>query len=494
MAERRRPYTLRGIEMERNYIVVDLGTGNSRVALVSSTGKIYAVKSFENTYHKDEMYEDAQYFLPEEWEKLIVKGCRELCEEYPERKVSAVISSGARESIVLFDKDRKAFLGLPNIDNRGREWVKDIPDKEYIYERTGRWVTEDFPAAKLLGLRKKHPGLYYRTEKITSLSEWIGEIFTGKIVIEPSQACETQLFDIETLGWSQRICSYYEIKKEVLPDIQKAGSSLGTIKEEMCEKLLLPVNTEFIIGGADTQVAVKGSNIFAGDVGIVSGTTSPVITIVDDKYYDKEERCWTDCNLGGDNYQVETNPGVTGLNYQRFKKIFFENTSYEELDRLMSEKEEFLCTASFSSLYFSKKQSLKKGGFVMGAPFDAALDTTDLLWALVGDIACSIYVQYESLCGMIPHEKDYILGCGGGLQSEVLCQMIADLTGKELIIYEGFEQASIYGCAKICNEYFEISNEKSKGKEKHFEPRTGSLIQKYYPVWLANRQMLNPMV
>lgn len=479
--------------MERNYIVVDLGTGNSRAALVSSAGTIYAVKSFENIYHKDEMYEDAQYFLPEEWQKPIMEGCRELRKEYPDIKVSAVVSSGARESIVLFDKDGQAFLGLPNIDNRGREWVKEIPDKEYIYEITGRWVTEDFPAAKLLGLRKKHPDLYNRVEKITSLSEWIGEIFTGKIVIEPSQACEIQLFDIETLEWSQRICNYYGIRKEILPEVQKAGSSLGRIKEELCKELLLPVNTEFIIGGADTQVAVKGSGIHTGDVGIVSGTTSPVVTIVDKMYYDKEERCWTDCNLGGYNYQVETNPGVTGMNYQRFKKMFFENVPYGELDRLMDEKEEFLCTASFASLNFSKKQSLKKGGFITGAPFDAALDTTDLLWALVGDIACSIYVQYESLCEMIPHEKDYILGCGGGLQSEVLCQMIADLTGKKLIIYEGFEQASIYGCMKVCNEYFEISYEKSKGKEKRFKPRTDSLIQKYYPVWLSNRQMLNPI-
>lgn len=479
--------------MEKNYIVVDLGTGNSRVALVSSSRKIYAVKSFENIYYRDEIYEDAQYFLPEEWKKPIIKGCRELVEEYPEIKVSAVISSGARESIVLFDQEGNAFLGLPNIDNRGREWVKEIQDKEYIYEKTGRWVTEDFPAAKLLGLRKKRPELYYRIKKITSLSEWIGEIFTGKIVIEPSQACETQLFDIETLEWSQYLCSCYDIRKEMLPEIQKAGTSLGIIKSELCEELLLPVDTEFIIGGADTQVAVKGSGIQTGDVGIVSGTTSPVVAIVDNKYYDKEERCWTDCNLGGHNYQVETNPGVTGLNYQRFKKLFFEKASYEELDRMMEKKETFLCTSSFSSLYFSKKQSLKKGGFITGVPFDAALDVTDLLWALLGDIACSIYVQYESLCEMIPFEKDYIIGCGGGLQSEVLCQMIADLTGKELITCEGFEQASIHGCIEICNKYYEISSEKGKEKEKHFKPCTDSLIQKYYPVWLANRQMLNPI-
>lgn len=478
--------------MQKNYIVVDLGTGNSRLGLVSSDGKIYGIESFENTYYADPLYEDAQYFYPEEWKKKILEGCRKLMEDHADITVSGITSSGARQTIVLYDQEGKAFYGLPNIDNRGRAWVSEIQDKEYIYERTGRWVTEDFPAAKLLGFRMKHPDMYEQISKITSLSEWIGEIFTGEIVIEPSQACETQLFDIETLEWSQKICDAYGVKTEVLPRVGKAGESLGKIKEEIAKELHISSDAEFIIGGADTQVAVKGADITTGDVGIVSGTTSPVVTILDEKFYDKEERCWTDCNLGGETYQVETNPGVTGLNYQRFKKMFFSDVPYAELDRQMSEKKEFMCTASFSSLYFSKKQSLKKGGFVMGAPLNASCTATDLLWALVADIACSIYVQYNSLCEMIPHKKSYILGCGGGFQSAALCQMIADLTGKEFVIYEGFEQASIQGCVKVCNEYFAIDEEKDKGTKMRFIPQEDSLVKEYYPVWLQNREMLNP--
>lgn len=478
--------------MEKNYLVIDLGTGNSRVGLVSSTGKIYDISSFENTYYRDDMYEDAQYFIPKEWEQKILDGCDEVIRRHPELKISAVISAGARESIVLYDKDGTAFYGLPNIDNRGRAWVEEISDKSYIYERTGRWVTEDFPAAKLLGFRKLHNKEYTSIEKITSLSEWIGTIFTGKIVIEPSQACETQLFDIGTREWSERICEAYHISPDILPEIVAAGTNIGNVIPEICNELHISNEAVFIVGGADTQVAVKGTAIETGDVGIVSGTTSPVVTIVDEKYYDKEERCWTDSNLGGMTYQVEMNPGVTGMNYQRIKKMLVPDISYEELDASMERKKEFLCTASFSSLNFSKKQSLKTGGFVMGASFNEAIERTDLIWAVVADIACSTYTQYQNLCDMIPHKKDYILGCGGGFQSRVLCQMIADLTGKELVIRDGFEQASINGCVKICNEYFEIHDQKTQVKEKRYKPQTDSLIQEHYSVWSKNRQMLNP--
>ena len=479
--------------MEINYLVVDMGTGNSRVGLVGDDGTIWGIRNYENQYYKDKQYEDAQYFLPEEWEENLMNGCKELVKEFPEHPVRAITSSGARESIVLYNKEGKTYLGLPNIDNRGREWMNEIEDQTFIYDKTGRWVTEDFPAAKLMGYRKKYPEEFEKITKITSLSEWVGELFCGRLVIEPSQACETQLFDIETREWSERLCKDYGIPMDILPEIAKAGDSLGKIKKEMADKIGLNEDVEFIVGGADTQIALKSVGMDVGDVAVVSGTTSPVATITDYKYYDKQERCWTDSNLGGDTYQVETNPGVTGLNYQKIKNFLFPDTSYEELETEMAKQTEYLCTASFSSLYFSEKRSLKKGGFIMKSPFDATLKPIHLIWAVVADIACSIYVQYQSLCEMIRHDKDYILGCAGGFQSKMLCQHLADLTGKKLVVREGFSQASINGCLKICNAYYGITSEKkSEQAEMVYTPKDGSLIQEYYQEWLNNREMLNP--
>lgn len=479
--------------MEINYLVVDMGTGNSRVGLVGADGTIWGIRNYENQYYKDKQYEDAQYFLPEEWEENLMNGCKELVKEFPEHPVRAITSSGARESIVLYNKEGKTYLGLPNIDNRGREWMNEIEDQTFIYDKTGRWVTEDFPAAKLMGYRKKYPEEFEKITKITSLSEWVGELFCGRLVIEPSQACETQLFDIETREWSERLCKDYGIPMDILPEIAKAGDSLGKIKKEMADKIGLNEDVEFIVGGADTQIALKSVGMDVGDVAVVSGTSSPVATITDYKYYDKQERCWTDSNLGGDTYQVETNPGVTGLNYQKIKNFLFPDTSYEELETEMAKQTEYLCTASFSSLYFSEKRSLKKGGFIMKSPFDATLKPIHLIWAVVADIACSIYVQYQSLCEMIRHDKDYILGCAGGFQSKMLCQHLADLTGKKLVVREGFSQASINGCLKICNAYYGITSEKkSEQAEMVYTPKDGSLIQEYYQEWLNNREMLNP--
>jgi autoinducer 2 (AI-2) kinase len=477
--------------LAKTYLVFDLGTGNSKVALVTSAREILDLKSVENEYGRDKEYVDAQFFLPEEWKNKLLNLCAELLAAHPEESISGITASGARESIVLYNTDGKAFLGLPNIDNRGRQWIGAIPDQEYIYEKTGRWVTEDFVAAKLLGLQKKHPEKYDHIAKMTSLSEWIGEIFTGNMVIEPSQACETQLYDIDAMAWSKRLCDIYGVKMTLLPQVQNAGTLLGGVTPDIAQKLGISPDTPFIVGGADTQVAVKSTGCYFNDIAITSGTTSPVTTILDHKFYDAQERCWVDCNLAGKGYQIETNPGVTGLNYQRFKNKFLPKMSYDEIEDALKAKKSFLCTASFSSLLFSKRKSLRVGGFVMNSPFSVECDIIDLTWALLADISCSIYEQYRNLCEMIPHTKAYILGCGGGFRSTLLCQMLSDLTGKELMLYHNYETASIIGCAELCNDYFGIENTRQNWEKARYVPNGDELIHLYYDVWSKNRMLLN---
>lgn len=480
--------------MDRYYLLVDLGTGNSRVALVSSQGKVLGIKSFVNSYNRDDRYEDAKYFLPDQWRRSILQSCAELCDEHPEVRAEAVSAAGARQSIVLLDREGRAFCGLPNIDNRGRAYLNDLPGTEEIYRISGKWVTEDFAAAKLLGLRKMDPNRYARIEKITSVSEWIAQIFTGHIIIEPSQACETQLYDLERGEWSEEICGRYGIDSGILPEICPAGTPIGPILPEYCRRFHLSDDAVFIVGGADTQVALKQTGIGIGDIAVVSGTTSPVVTLMREKFYDPLQRVWTDAGLGRRAYQIEMNPGVTGLNYQRMKAKLFPDWSYEQLEETYAQKTSFGCTASFSSLLFYERRPLRHGGFFLPSPLDADFERTDLIWAVLADIACSICEQYFRLHALTGTGSSRILGCGGGFQSPALCRMVADLTERELQLRPGFEQATVLGLTALCNESLGEESVCEQGERITYAPRPGQLIHRYYPLWLENRNRANQTV
>ena len=239
----------------KHYLMVDLGTGNSRVALVDSDGGILGLRTYTNVYHRDSAYEDGQYFLPEDWAALLLQGCRELCREHPDVQVNAVSAAGARQSFVLLDGNGRAFLGLPNIDNRGRAYMAQVPEHDEIYRLSGKWATEDFGAAKLLGLRMQHPEQYEAVESVLSLSEWIAWIFTGRKVMEYTQACESQLYDIGQRSWSQTLCSFYGLRPEFLPPLQAAGTAVGPILDTYRRELGMAKDAVFVLGGADRPAA-----------------------------------------------------------------------------------------------------------------------------------------------------------------------------------------------------------------------------------------------
>ena len=477
------------------HLLIDLGTGSTRAALVSSDGTMVAIRSFFNRYYRDEAYPDAQYFLPEEWEAEILRCCRELHEEHPEIRVRAVSAAGARQSIVLIDREGRAFYGLPNIDNRGREFMGEIADQALIYERSGKWVTEDFCAAKLLGLRKRRAALYERIGTVLSLSGYIAWIFTGNSVFEPSQACETQLYDLDAKNWSDFLCRAYGIDKALLPPIAMAGDSAGPVLPALRKELGMAEDARFIVGGADTQAALLQTGIESGDIAIVSGTTSPVCALVDFKVHDVQQRIWTDANLGAKGYLIEMNPGVTGLNYQRMKSAFCPDIPYEDLEKAYAAKRDVPCTASFSSLLFYERRSLKHGGFFFPSPFPDGIDRTDLLWAELGDIACSTYEQLWRLRKLTGHSRDYVLGCGGGFRSPTLCQMLADLSGLELRLKPGFEQATVLGLVAVCNRALGLEEALAVGGEElRFTPGRGELIRRYHTLWGGSRLSVNPSV
>ena len=475
-------------------LLIDLGTGSTRAALVDCNGKILAIRSFLNRYYRDASYPDAQYFLPQDWETELMRCCEDLCTEHPDIRIRCISAAGARQSIVLLDADGTAFYGLPNIDNRGREFMGSIDHRAEIYEHSGKWVTEDFCAAKLLGLRMRRPELYSRIRTILSLSGYITWLFTGVCCFEPSQACETQLYDLETKTWSEFLCGAYNIDPLILPPLMMAGESTGSIRPELHGSFGITGETRFIVGGADTQCGILQTGIRSGDIAIVSGTTTPVTALVDHKYYDEKQRVWTDANLGANGYLIEMNPGVTGLNYQYIKDALAPDLSYEALEQAYAKKREFHATASFSSLLFYEQRSLRHGGFFLRSPWPPNMDRIDLLWAALADIACATYEQLWRLCVLSGHTREYVLGCGGGFRSETLCQMLADLSGLELRLLPGYEQATLYGLTVLCNRACGFEAPPYEGSECRYTPHQNDLIHQYHERWSHDRLELNPPV
>jgi autoinducer 2 (AI-2) kinase len=221
---------------------------------------------------------------------------------------------------------------------------------------------------------------------------------------------------------------------------------------EFAEKLNLSPETVVVVGGADTQLAIKSTRPAVDDIVIVSGTTTPIVKITEDYITDSLERTWTNRHCEESQFILEANAGVTGLNYQRLKEIFYPNEGYDVIEKELEATAQTDCVASLGSLIAEEKSPLTKGGFVFQTPVSHDLTRASFVRATLWDIACCIKGNYETLCDVTNHQSDYVWACGGGFQSRLLRQFIADLLGKKIYVRSGYQQASVVGGALICSE------------------------------------------
>lgn len=275
---------------------------------------------------------------------------------------------------------------------------------------------------------------------------------SGVAKYEHSQASETLLYDVEQKSWSQELAAFFGIGASYLPELVDASSVLGKLLPARAAELSLSADVVVVAGGGDTQLAIKSICPSVDDIVLVSGTTTPVVKLVNRYVLDRQERTWTSRDIEADRYVFEANAGVTGLNYQRLKEVFYPNESYEVIEKELAENPHRTCVASLGSLIAGEKEPLVKGGFIFSAPVTQELSRSCFVHATLVDIACSIAENYRVLCEVAGEEKDYVWACGGGMQSLSLRQMIADVLGKEVRVRPGFQHASVLGGALVCNE------------------------------------------
>lgn len=148
------------MKKQKGYLVFDIGTGNARVAVVSVTGSVLTVEREDIEYSTETLYPDSRYFSPQVLWKQVMNLAKRALSRSCDIDIIGLTSTSQRQGIVLIDQNGNPFLGLPNIDNRGREWEAGIPDWEEIYSSTGRLPTALFSALKLALWIKTAPALF----------------------------------------------------------------------------------------------------------------------------------------------------------------------------------------------------------------------------------------------------------------------------------------------------------------------------------------------
>lgn len=153
-------------------------------------------------------------------------------------KIVGVAVTNQRESVAVWDRD----TGKPVCEsivwqcNRAAQLCRKIEEKGHyaeIRKRTGLVPSPFFSAGKVAWVLQNIPGVRQRAQEgkicMGTMDTWtIWQLTEGKVhKTDCSNASRTQLFNIHTMAWDEKLCQIFDIPMSMLPEVCDSDGYFG---------------------------------------------------------------------------------------------------------------------------------------------------------------------------------------------------------------------------------------------------------------------------
>ncbi len=262
---------------EKLILAIDLGTSGMKVALIAVSGKVIGWESepVRLILTTDGGAEQS----PEEWWQAFLSAARRLIKRNQGAgpKVIAVCASTQGEGTVAVDKSgnaignailwmdmrgapylRKQFKGIVNIDGAG------ISKVLRFVRLTGGMpsMTGKDPAAHMLLIRDTLPDVYARTHKFLNVLDYINLRLTGEFVATYDSILTSWVTDNrnpDSIQYHDSLIRTLGIDREKLPEIVACTKVIGYLRGDVAQALGLSSNVKVVAGAIDNTAAAIGA-------------------------------------------------------------------------------------------------------------------------------------------------------------------------------------------------------------------------------------------
>ena len=318
---------------------------------------------------------------------------------------------------------------------------------EAMYIHTGKPVDPCYTLPKMLWLQQERKDLFDRAWKFLMPMDYLIGKLTGVCVTDHSMASGTLFYDIKNLCWSEKILGQYGIPVEKLPELRWSGESVGFVLPEVAEELGLSADCVVAVGAQDQKCAALGVGLDDNTMTISLGTAAAI-----EKRWN-EAKTEVNNGVGWCGYVVPgtwvtegvINTAGTCLRWAR--DMLFPGESYDVINREAVEARDRGSSVMFYPYlsgpscpdFYPESQGCFYGVNLASKRGDFAL-------AVMEGIAFQIRILLEAMeaYGTVNTLSLF----GGGANSDLWCQIIADATGMRIQIPETTEAAAA-GAARL---------------------------------------------
>jgi autoinducer 2 (AI-2) kinase len=251
--------------------------------------------------------------------------------------VAGIAVTSMRHASALLDAEGAPLALTSNRDARGLAVALELAAEsgELLHRQTGHWPHPVEAAARLLWIRREAPALAERVARAVSLSDWLAFRLCGELATDASQACESLAFDAARGAWAPERTLRLGLPAAWFPPLRAAGSRLGSLQPAVAHELGLRAGTPVAVGGADTQCALLAAGVVTpGALGIVAGSTAPVLQVHGAPILDPDARLWTVAHLVPGLHALESNAGGMGQALEWIAGLLFPGEAHPVLHLL----------------------------------------------------------------------------------------------------------------------------------------------------------------
>lgn len=430
------------------YLGADIGTTNVKALLIDGRQRIIAQGSEPLSTLRRRTGWSEQH--PEAWWSAFAKICSALRRQAPRQwaDIAAVGLTGQMHACLCLDR-RNRPLRPAILWNDGRALSEctalaaSVPDLRDI---VGVAPMPGFTAPKLFWLARHEPQNFDRIAHVLLAKDYVRWKLTGEHVTDVSDAAGSLLLDQRSRQWSPPVLAAIGLATLPLPRLVEGTASAGVVSAAVSRRLGL--NSKTIVAGGGGDAAAGAVGIGAVDEGnsfISLGTSAQYFRVRNDYRLPSNPtiHAFAHC-LPGRWYEMAAL--LNGASCLAWITLLLGITSLET-----ALKEAGQSLSSPSSLLFlpylaGERTPLNDStlrAMLLGVSHTTT--RTDLLHAVLEGVALAL----ADVQTYLDNPGSPIAIIGGGARSLPWVQIIADVLGRELVVYREAAAAAAFGAARL---------------------------------------------
>ena len=412
---------------------IDVGTTGTKVTIYNEEGT-----KIDSSYTEYSLSSPQPHWVeidPNIWWRAVCNSFKEIFSRklVMSEDIKGISISSTNGLVLLNNTGIPIRPAIMQLDQRAAQYIEKI--KMDLGEGTVEQITKNrvasgaFWGPTLLWLLQEEKIAYRTATYFLTPHSYIVYKLTGAYTIDHSRASTTMLYNPESGTWDSDLCSYFDMKINVLPSIHESTDIVGDISNEAAKLTGLKKGTAVTAGCMDSvsgHIGIgtvdKSASLILGSVGRICFHTQQL-----------DLRFMNVRTLGAKMFSM-TPTNAAGISYKWLKDLLFEDNhnknTYKIMDQI-GERSPVGAKGLIYHPYLAGERSPIWNPIATGSFFGLTKEhkKEDLIRSVLEGVGYSIAHNYKMIKEDLRHNFECFHASGGGAKSKTWLQILSHILG-----------------------------------------------------------------